>query len=61
MYQPQRSNRVDIAATDFERLLNSLKEEGKPLILTEEGRGVAALVPYTDPAGLMKDEERKRF
>ncbi len=61
MNQPQRTNRVDIDAIDFERLLGSLKEEGKPLILTEEGRGVAALVPYTDPAALIKDEQHKRF
>lgn len=61
MHQPQRTNRVDIAVASVERLLNSLKEEGKPLILTEEGRGVAALVPYTDPAVLIKDEQHKRF
>ena len=61
MHQPQRTNRIDIAVVSVERLLNSLKEEGKPLILTEEGRGVAALVPYTDPAALIKDEQHKRF
>ncbi|HQJ84171.1 MAG TPA: hypothetical protein PLE07_03080 [Candidatus Paceibacterota bacterium] len=61
MTQPQRTNRIDIAAANVERLLNSLKEEGKPLILTEQGRGVAALVPYTDPAALIKDEQHQRF
>jgi len=61
MSQPQRTNRIDITATNFERLLVSLKEEGKPLILTEQGRGVAALVPYTDPAALIKDHDPKKF
>lgn len=61
MNQSQRTNRIDITSTTFNRLLNSLKEEGKPLILTEEGRGVAAIVPYTDPATLIKDDSHKKF
>ena len=61
MNQPQRTNRIDIGETTFNHLLDSLKEQGKPLILTEEGRGVAAIVPYTDPATLIKDAEHKKF
>ena len=52
---------IDITTTTFNRLLDSLREEGKPLILTEEGRGVAAIVPYTDPATLINDDSRKKF
>lgn len=40
MHQPQRTNRIDIISTTFSRLLDSLKEQGKPLILTEQGREV---------------------
>ena len=61
MLQPQRTNRIDITSTNLDRLLASMKEQGKPLILTEEGRGVAAIVPYTDPATLTKDDSPKKF
>jgi len=61
MNQPQRTNRIDITSTTFYRLLDSLREEGKPLILTEKGRGVAAIVPYTDPSTLMNDRAKKKF
>ncbi len=40
MHQPQRTNRIDITSTTFNHLLDSLKEQGKPLILTEQGREV---------------------
>jgi len=61
MNQPRRTNRIDIAETSFNRVLASMKERGKPLILTEEGRGVAAIVPYTDPETLSKEAPRKKF
>jgi antitoxin (DNA-binding transcriptional repressor) of toxin-antitoxin stability system len=61
MIQTKRNNRVDVAQENITRLLASLKEQGKPLILTEGGRGVAAIVPYTDPESLPKNTAHKKI
>jgi len=61
MFPTKRNNRVDVAEENIPRLIASLKEQGKPLILTEQGRGVAAIVPYTDPETLSENTAHKKF
>lgn len=61
MHQTLRTNRVDISEENIFHLLAAMKEQGKPLILTEEGRGIAAILPYTDPESLPKDTSHKKF
>lgn len=51
-------NRIDfeICFKNFD-VLSKLKKDGRPLILTKEGRGVAAIIPYTDPS-FLKDKHK---
>lgn len=44
-----QTNRVDIQQTNLAEILFSIEHYGKPLILTKEGRGVLAIIPYIDP------------
>ena len=41
--------RVSLEQIRIEDILFEIKEQGRPYILTEKGRGVAAILPYVDP------------
>lgn len=46
--------RFEISKIQLPILLSHIKKNGDPVILTEKGRGVFAIIPYTDPMLLKK-------
>ena len=41
--------KVDLGDFRLYKILADIKKNGKPYIITDEGRGVAAILPYIDP------------
>lgn len=41
--------RVSLEQIRIEEILFEIKRQGRPHILTEKGKGVAAILPYVDP------------
>ena len=53
-------NRFESNQIYFPDILSILKQNGKPLIITKDGQGVAAVIPYTDPEILMENKKAGR-
>ena len=49
MSYPTPTNQIEIYSHDLTNLLSLLSQSNKPLILTSQGKGIAAIVPYADP------------
>lgn len=49
MNKPLHITRLDLEKLQLENVLSLIAQKRRPLILTEKGRGVAAVLPYTDP------------
>ena len=54
-----QTNRVDIQQTDLTKILSSVENNGKPFILTKQGRGVLAIIPYVDPENVKVKRTKK--
>ena len=61
MSYQKASNRIELNEVDLSKILSYFSNHGKPLILTEKGRGVAAIIPYVDPETMIKNSKSKFY
>jgi hypothetical protein len=53
-------NRIEVKEIYFPDILSVLQQHGKPLIITKDGQGVAAVIPYSDPKFLRENRQDDR-
>jgi hypothetical protein len=61
MSYQKSSNRIELNEVDLSKIFSYFNNHGKPLILTEKGRGVAAIIPYVDPETMKMNSKRKIY
>ena len=58
MKNTKQIKRIDVNQINLSNLLLHLKEYGFPYIITKEGKGVAAILPFIDSNDIIKPNLR---
>jgi hypothetical protein len=53
------SRKIEVSSCSLPEILSLLNQSKRPLILTTEGQGVAAIIPYVDPKECNKKRKQK--